>query len=175
MNPQTATSALKKIASVLLGVILSLVLLEAGLRLGGFILSSMQGSENLQSIKQKGAYRILCLGESTTQGQYPKPLEQILNQRNIGVHFSVIDKGKSGTNTLFILSRVEAYLDEYHPDMVVAMMGSNDQGIKYYEDIPESGTWLFRHCRVYRFGRMLFMHILKKIKHKDIYGLNGSD
>jgi tetratricopeptide (TPR) repeat protein len=160
---------------VLSGLILSLVLLEVGLRLGGFIFSSIQGYENLRSIKQKGAYRILCLGESTTEGQYPHLLEQVLNQHHIGMRFSVIDKGKGATDSYFILSRVESYLAEYHPDMVVAMMGINDSGVRYYEDIPESDTWLFKHCRVYRFGRTLYMHLLNKLRNKDIYGSNRTD
>jgi Tfp pilus assembly protein PilF len=174
-SAKTATSAWQKTASTFLGFILSLMLLEAGLRLGGFIFSSLQASENLRSTKQKGVYRILCLGESSTQRQYPHLLEQVLNQRNIGVRFSVIDKGKGGTNTDFILGQVESYLAEYHPDMVVAMMGINDKGVKYYEDIRESDTWLFKHSRVYRFGRLLVMHLLKKIKHEGIYGSSGSD
>ncbi|MFH1800907.1 MAG: tetratricopeptide repeat protein, partial [Candidatus Omnitrophota bacterium] len=175
MTPQRATSAWQKIAFVLLGLILSLALLEVGMRLGGFVLLSIQEYGNLRSIKQKGAYRILCLGESTTQEQYPHLLEQVLNQRNIGVRFSVIDKGKTTVSTHFILSRVESYLAEYRPDMVVAMMGINDKGVKYYEDIPGSDAWLFKHCRVYRFGRMLFMHILKKIRREGIYGSSGLD
>ena len=159
-----------KIALIFLGIFLFLVLLEVSLRLGGFVLQSIQEHENLQSIKQGGVYRILCLGESTTERQYPHLLEQVLNQRNIGVRFNVIDKGRSTANTLYILSRVKSYLTEYHPDMVVAMMGINDKGVKYYEDIPESDTWLFKHCRVYRFGRMLYMHLLKALRKKDIYG-----
>ena len=160
------TSIFRKTIVVLSGLILSLVLLEAGLRLSGFILSSMQESENLRSIKQKGVYRILCLGESTTYKQYPHLLEQVLNQRNIGVRFSVIDKGRPGINTLFILRRVESYLAEYHPDMVVAMMGINDRGIKYYQDISEVDAWIFQHCRIYRFGRILYTHFLKKLQKK---------
>ena len=155
-----------------MGLILSLVLLEMGLRLGGFVLSSIQAFENSKSGKQKDAYHILCLGESTTVGQYPRFLEQVLNQRNIGVHFKVIDKGKTGINTLFILSRVESYLDEYHPNMVVAMMGINDQYIKYYQDILEYRTWIFQHCRAYRFGRILFMNLSHKLREQDIYDPN---
>jgi len=97
-----------KITLIIFGVFLFLILLEAGLRLGGFILLSIQEYRNLQSIKQKGTYRIMCLGESTTQGQYPQFLEQVLNQRNIGVRFSVVDKGIAGTNTPAILSQVES-------------------------------------------------------------------
>jgi tetratricopeptide (TPR) repeat protein len=172
---QITISIWKKTALVFLGLILSLVLLEVGMRLGGSVLLSIQEYGNLRSLKQKGAYRILCLGESTTRGEYPEPLEQVLNRRHIGVRFSVIDGGIEGTGTNGILSRVESYLAEYHPDMVVAMMGINDRGVKYYEDIRESDTWLFKHCRVYRFGRLLVMHLLKKIKREGIYGLSGSD
>ena len=129
---QPRVSPKQKIALIIFGIFLFFVLLEASLRLGGFILLSMQEHRNLQSIKQKGAYRILCVGESTTQRQYPQFLEEALNQRNIGVHFSVIDKGIAGTNTSTILSQVESYLNEYHPDMVVTMMGINDAG----EHIP---------------------------------------
>jgi tetratricopeptide (TPR) repeat protein len=169
------TSFLRKTALVLFGVVLFFVLLEAGLRLGGFVLLSIREYGNSESLKQKNAYRILCLGESTTEGQYPKYLEEALNRRNIGIRFSVIDKGRTGTDTPAILRVVETYLDEHHPDMVVAMMGNNDQGIRYYQDIPESNAWFFRHCRVYRFVRILFMHLLKKIKQEDIYGLSRSD
>jgi tetratricopeptide (TPR) repeat protein len=163
------SSIFRKTIIVLSGLILSLVLLEAGLRLGGFIFSSVQGAGNLRSAKQKGTYRILCLGESTTQGQYPHLLEQVLNQRNVGVRFSVIDKGRGAINTSVILGEIEAYLTEYHPDMVVAMMGINDSGVKYYEDIRGSDTWLFKHCRAYRFGSLLCMHFLKKIERKGAY------
>jgi tetratricopeptide (TPR) repeat protein len=172
---QTATSIWQKIASVFLGLLLSLMLLEAGLRLGGFIFSSKQGAENLRSHKQKDAYRILCLGESTTQRQYPHLLEQVLNERNIGVRFSVIDKGKGSTNTVFILGQIESYLAEYHPDVVVAMMGINDKGVRYYRGIPESETWFFRHCRVYRFSRILYVNFLKTIKREGSEGPSGAE
>ena len=159
-----ATSARQKIALVFLGLILSLVLLEAGLRLGGLVLSSIQEYGNLQSIKQKGAYRILCLGESTTAGQYPHLLEQVLNQRNIGMRFSVIDKGRVKINTLFILNRVESYLAEYHPDLVVAMMGINDRGghIPFEAPTTSRGALFIRSLRTYYLARLLWLHLLTK-------------
>jgi tetratricopeptide (TPR) repeat protein len=91
------------------------------------------------------------------------------------VRFCVIDKGVSGTDTPVILRQVESYLAEYRPDMVVAMMGINDKKDTYYEDMPKSGAWFFRHCRVYRFGRILYMQLLKELQRKDVYGLGGSD
>jgi len=150
-----------------LGILLFIGLLEIILRLGGFIYQSSQEQRNLSSIRQRGEYRIMCLGESTTaggEGSYPAQLEGILNQRNIGVKFSVINKGVPGTNSSLILSRLEEYLDKYKPDIVIAMMGSNDWNIKYYEDIPEADTAVFKNFRAYKFMRILWMHFNNKIK-----------
>ena len=155
----------QKIALVLFGLFLFFVLLEAGLRLGGVILLSIQEHRNAQSIKQKGVYRIICLGESTTQGQYPSFLEEVLNQRNMGVRFSVVDKGMAGRNTSHILSKVESYLAEYHPDMVVTMMGINDIGKHIpFEGVTTSKVMLLiRSFRAYKLTRLLWLHILTKL------------
>ena len=171
---QPRVSPKQKIALVLFGLFLFFVLLEAGLRLGGFILLSMQEHRNLQSIKQKGTYRILCLGESTTQGQYPQFLEEALNQRNIEVRFSVVDKGRGGTNTSAILSQVEACLAEYHPDMVVTMMGINDNGkhIPFEAVATSKGVLFIRSFRTYKLIRLLWLHILTKAKEVGFYKLN---
>jgi tetratricopeptide (TPR) repeat protein len=171
---ETAIPAWRKIASVFLGLILSLALLEAGFRLGGFVQLSLHEYGNLQSMKQKGAYRILCLGDSMTHMQYPRLLEQLLNQRNIGVRFSVIDKASGSANFSVILSRVESYSAEYHPDMVVTMMGTADKDFDPFQDMSENDTWIYRHCLLYRFVKMRFMRFLEKIKHENIHGLSGS-
>jgi tetratricopeptide (TPR) repeat protein len=156
--------------------LLTLLFLEAGFRIEGFISSSLQEQRNLQAIKKKGVCRIMCLGESTTQNQYPHFLEEILNQRNSGIKFSVIDKGLAGITTVAILSQLEANLNKYQPDIVVTMMGISDTGIGYYKDIPEANQGvLFRYCRVYRFGRLLYMHILKKRKKEDVNRFNMVD
>jgi hypothetical protein len=86
----------QKIILVISSVFLSFFLLEISLRVGGFILLSLQEYRNKISLKSKDSYRIICFGESTTQGQYPHFLEEILNQRKIETRFSVIDKGLGG-------------------------------------------------------------------------------
>jgi Tfp pilus assembly protein PilF len=125
-NNRIKTTFSQKTILIIFGLFLALVILETGLRLGGFIILSLQERRNLLSIKQRGEYRIMCLGESTTQGEYPSYLGEILNKHNIGVKFSVIDKGLIGTETGFIVSQLEANLDKYQPDLVVTMMGIND-------------------------------------------------
>lgn len=77
---QDKTSFWRRIALGIFGLFLALVILEVGLRLGGLILISFQKYRNYLSIKQTGTYRIMWVGESTTMGQYPPFLEEILNQ-----------------------------------------------------------------------------------------------
>ncbi|MCX5702463.1 MAG: tetratricopeptide repeat protein, partial [Candidatus Omnitrophica bacterium] len=136
---------------------------------------SLQEYRNNLSIRQKGAYRIICLGESTTQNQYPPFLEEILNQRNIGIKFSVVDKGRGGIKASAILSQVESYIGEYHPDMVVAMMGINDRGGHIpYERPTLSKTMLFiRSFRTYKLARLLWLHMVTKAKEIGLYKLHG--
>ena len=98
-----STTRKQKIGLILFGLFLSVALLESGLRLGGFIFYSAQAHRNWQATKQKGTYRILCLGESTTalggDDSYPSQLEEILNQSNIGIKFSVINRGRPATRS----------------------------------------------------------------------------
>lgn len=83
----------KKVIFTVLGAFLCLVLLEIGLRIGGIAFLSLQRYRNKIYVKQKDTYRILCLGESTTvwggKNSYPSQLEEILNQRDIGIKFKV--------------------------------------------------------------------------------------
>ncbi len=166
----------QKIALVLFGLFLFFVLLEVGLRISGAILLSLQDHRNELSLKHTGTYKILCLGESTTQGQYPPFLEEILNQRNIGIRFSVIDKGRAGTNTPVILSQVESYLDTYHPDMVVAMMGINDWGAHMSYERPSSSTALrfLRSFKIYKLSRLLWLHMATKAQEIKLLFLKQS-
>jgi len=160
-----------KITLIILGLFLFLVFLEAGLRLGGFILLSMQEYRNRQTLKQKCAYRIMCLGESTTVGQYPIFLQEVLNQRNMGIRFSVIDKGIDGVTTAAILGQLNSNLNNYHPDMVVTMMGINDCGehIPYEVATTSKIMLLFKSFRTYKLARLLWLHILIKAKEIGVY------
>ncbi len=69
------TTPRQKLILIALGFFLTLIILEAGLRFGGFIITSLQEYRNKISLRQKSTYRILSLGESTTAGQYPHFLE----------------------------------------------------------------------------------------------------
>ena len=153
------TTFFQKVFLILLGIFFSFFLLEAGLRLGSFTLLSVQEHSNRVSIKKGGAYRILCLGESTTQGEWPPFLEAALNRSGAGRQFTVIDKAGGGRDTGTILNQVEFYLDKYHPDMVVTMMGVNDPGAAHLpiETPPASKPASFvKLFKTYKLARLLF-------------------
>ncbi|MDD5080210.1 MAG: tetratricopeptide repeat protein [Candidatus Omnitrophica bacterium] len=152
--------------TVIFGLFLSFILVEAGLRLAGYASLSLQERRNRVSARQKWTYRILCVGESTTfvggVCSYPAQLRWILNQRGIGVKFSVINKGVPGINTSGILGDLEFNIEKYAPDMVISMMGINDRGAHMLYE-PGSGSRVrdflgsFRACKLIR---LLWLRII---------------
>ena len=152
----------QKLGLVAFGLFLTMLVLEGSLRLGGCIILGRQAHRNALAMRQKGVYRIMCIGESTTQGQYPAFLEQALNGRDLGTRFSVIDRGLGGTSTSELLERLETDLDSYHPDMVVAMMGINERGpyMPYGPETRSRTVRLIRTLKIYKLARISWMHIV---------------
>ncbi|NLB35214.1 MAG: tetratricopeptide repeat protein [Elusimicrobia bacterium] len=147
----------KRIILLLSGVLFSLMLLESGLRLGGFIRLSIQKTKNQMAIKEKGSYRILCLGDSTTENQWPPYLKEILNKEDLGIKFSVIDKGRSCTNSMHIMAELEDNISNYKPDMLITMMGANDGG--YYSDITSIKPGTLKNLKIYKLFKMILLAI----------------
>lgn len=149
-----------------LGVIFSLVLLEGLVRLGGFIFLSSQEYRNKKALKDKETYRILCLGESVTatggKNSYPCQLERILNKRNLGMKFSVINKGVVAMDSVVVADNLEDNLDKYNPDMVITMIGCNNGR----ERLPY-GNVSFDRKRYFKFwelAQFIFYNIVSKGK-----------
>ena len=173
----TKTSIKQKIILIVFGFLLGVVLLEIGLRIGGFVYSSLQENRNRVSLKKKGSYRIMCLGESTTaiggEYSYPRQLEGILNQRDVGIKFSVINKGIPGAHTGSIIAVIEENLAKYKPDMVITMMGINDMSmseiVPFSEDVAALKEKLsYKLFRVYKLINLLWLNITKA-KEKGFY------
>jgi tetratricopeptide (TPR) repeat protein len=116
---------LKRFLLILLGILLSLVVLELSLRLAGFAVSSYQQYKNNKVLKNKSLYTIMCLGESTTAKNYPIQLQNLLNKKYPG-KFSVIDAGIPATTLQTILNLSTDNIQKYNPDIAICMMGIND-------------------------------------------------
>lgn len=164
------TTIVQKIILVLFGLLLCIVLLEAGLRIAGFTITFFREEKNRLALKTKGTYRIMCLGESTTvwgdENSWPSQLEKILNQEELGLHFTVINKGRHAVQSAIILSMLERNLDECNPDMVITMIGINDgDNTVFYDDsLSVKSKLFFTGFRVYKLAGLLYSHIVNKIK-----------
>ena len=116
---------IKRFSLVIIGIFLSLIIIECGLRLAGWTIVSYQQYKNKKAVKNKSQYTIMCIGESTTAGQYPIQLQQILNER-YPKKFSVIDCGIPATNLETILDLLDNNISKYNPDIAICMMGINN-------------------------------------------------
>lgn len=112
------------------GALCALVLVELGLRLFGFAFLEHQERRNRAATAAAEGRVILCIGESTTafggDDSWTSQLEQVLEQRDPGQSYTVLNAAIPGTDTSVLVSQLEHNLDRYAPDVVVAMMGAND-------------------------------------------------
>lgn len=160
----------QRIVLVLFGIFLGIALLEIGMRMGGAIFLTLQERRNKIPFEKKNVYIIMCVGGSTTarggEDSWPVQLENILNKRNIGIKFRVINKGIEGVESTVIVSKLKKNLEKYNPDMVIAMMGVNDWvGTIAYENSSEIKLKLFiKNFRVYKLGRALWVNCVNKIE-----------
>jgi len=118
-------------------VLTALLLLEGGVRLVGWGLQAQQQARIRGALGQDGAYRILCLGDSMTARQYPSHLEAALARRVPDKPIAVLDEGRARMTATAIVAALPDHLDRYEPDMVIVMMGYNDDDhLLAYGDLP---------------------------------------
>lgn len=163
----------RRFAAFLTGVIICLLLLECSLRVVGVVYAKL--SEIDSSDKGPNSTTILCIGDSFTFGigasmalSYPNQLETLLNQDRGNHKIAVINRGWPGQNSSQIYTRLENYLDEFHPDIVTILVGGQNL-VNYYgyqdylKNANKQGINLLvslnnflDHIRIYKFGRLLF-------------------
>jgi lysophospholipase L1-like esterase len=112
------------------GILVALAIIECSIWLAGHLAYS-KGDARLDTDDK--SYVILALGESTTadltlgQSSWPYELEGMLNNNTLGMSFRVVNKGMIGRDTTAILAQVDGFIEEYDPDMIISMIGINDQ------------------------------------------------
>jgi tetratricopeptide (TPR) repeat protein len=156
---------IRNILLIIVSVIVTLVILEGVLRLAGAVFLWKQEHSHPAVTLHEGEYRILCIGESTTalggDFSYPQQLQDILNNVHGPYHFVVINKGVPSIDTDVIVQSLPGYLEQYHPQMVVAMMGINDHA--FYAP----GGW--NNLKVIKLFRMIFVHSQKKFAEQKTF------
>jgi len=152
----------KRVALVFLGVLFAILIVEALLRVFGWGYDYLQNRRNseFQSVAdvrltQSASARrtvtegaelvIVCIGGSTTAmgggNSWPMQLQRILNNVQDQWTFRVINKGRVGEDTDYIVKHLPNWLDNEMPDFVFAMVGINDTFLD---------TFQFRHARALR-------------------------
>ena len=140
---------------IIVGICVGLLLLEISLRAAGFLILSIQTYDG-NNQKSRDTFRILTIGESTTANlrnggsSWPEELETILNSKNKSVTFIVSNEAIPGTNTDVLISKLESNLDKHSPNLVIAMMGTNDE--------------LFLNLSMQHAGENPFVALIKKMK-----------
>jgi tetratricopeptide (TPR) repeat protein len=112
---------------VLIRVVVFVLVLELLLRTGGSVFVSVQGLANRLLVRQASVFRILCAGDSFTISEqgYPVLLERMLAEKG---HEKVrlIKEGISSASSAYIAARLDEWIKDYQPDMLVVMVGVND-------------------------------------------------
>jgi tetratricopeptide (TPR) repeat protein len=143
------TKIVHKLALILAGILLTLFVIEITMRFCGFVFVEAQHLRNIFRLRHRGSYVVLCLGESTTCNQYTRFLGELLN-KGVENKYKVIDEGVVATDTNRIMSNLYSQLQEYKPDIVVVMMGVNDD--TQYD------------CAIESLSRYPFLHSMKVFK-----------
>ena len=165
-TPTFPPSELRQKALVfLLGCLAVLAAAETGLRLYGFAVARQQLRRNVAAAAGAGAIRIMCIGESVTFGGYPKALQALLDKARPG-EFKVFDAAIVGNNSSATLASLEKDLSTYAPQVVIAMLGCNDNSpgmimqTPLYRSVPGR---LLKWSRTYRFMHYLYRLMLEHI------------
>lgn len=117
----------KKILLVFLGIIIALCVLEISLQTASLTIKIIKNHEINKDLKKKSEITILCLGESTTDGQWPKFLKEELKKKGLKKEVRIIDEGHEASRTNYLITEViYKKIDLYKPDIIVSMMGIND-------------------------------------------------
>jgi lysophospholipase L1-like esterase len=148
-----------------------LLLLELGIRLTTYVLS-IQGRHRAAG----GEQTVLCIGDSFTFGigvppnqKYPAILERQLNARSTGAKYRVVNLGRPGTSSGFVLASLDSWIATYRPQLVLIMTGWNCNDYDFAEYRAESGrgaglsglrvSLVFNRLKVYRLAKYLFARL----------------
>jgi len=152
---------LSKLSLIIFGLLLGLLLLEGGLRFAGFLVNLPNQLHIYRERHTAKDLTILCIGESTTHGQWPIYLQECFAAYKPELRVRVVDKGLGGTTTAAVASRLPRSMKEYSPDIVISMLGINDEDdTQYYDDsLIFSMKLMLKNIRVYKLGKLILEHV----------------
>ena len=126
-----------KITALILGILLSLIVLEVSLRVVGLVYS--HHAQDAKAFKREpGTFVILCFGDSFTAGMgapqgrgYPAQLAEFFQKKYPEKKVRVVNKGIGGYNTAMILERFDESVNEVNPDVITILAGGANRWNAY--------------------------------------------
>ena len=158
------SSIWKRLALVVAGVAIGLVLTEAGLQVAAWGVQRAVG-ESLPRAWLTGDLRVLCLGDSHTYGlyfpaekAYPIRLEALWAARGETPSLEVLNLGLPGTNSSSLVRILPDLLDTFSPELVLVMVGTNDYWtapLKIGEVQASLASFAKHHSKLYKLFRLI--------------------
>lgn len=154
--PGAGVRLLRRCALVVLGILFALVLGEALLQAGAWVVR-LRGQP--PPTWSGGSRRIICVGDSNTYGlylprtqAYPAALQRRWNARPELAAAEILNLGVPGTNSSKLRGNLGHLLDALAPDVVLIMIGANDAWTMPapINEATTGAQWLWSHSRVYR-------------------------
>ena len=106
----------------ILTIVLSIIIFEGFAHISIFLVKKEASEISITNDNKK---RIICIGESTTEGGYPQLLQEKLNKK-FPNQYTVYNLGKSAVTSSYFKNNIESILKRYRPSIVISMLGIND-------------------------------------------------
>ena len=163
-----------------------LILTELVLRIMGIVLYPLI-DEEVAKLNTQNAFRILCIGDSHTEGvdaaqgySYPEQLAGLLNENTQKNFYVVANAGVSGANSSEVLIRLKRWLSESAttPDLVIVCIGRNNdhnfRNARFWKEktlasgmLPQPILQLLEHSKLYRLGKIAVYNVEQAIQSKE--------
>ena len=120
--------------------------------------------------KPQGVFRILCYGDSNTdgpdQGSWPEVLQEVLNQHRAlaGRRYEVVNAGVGGYSSRQGMLRFQQEGKTYQPDLVIVSFGWNDVASAVgHADHEFQPSWPRVHLMRWLFKSRLYLVLVENI------------
>lgn len=150
-----------KLGLAVVGVLVGLGVAELGLQLTSVLYRGALDRQARHRLADEGVFRIACVGESTTRGigdnSWPQALADRLRTRSAGrLDVDVVNLGQPGSHSGQLAANIDAWLDLYQPDVVITMIGVNDDLNLLVSETPTEirRRTLLDRSRLWRFVRL---------------------
>ena len=112
----------KKYLYPILTIVLAIIIFEGFAHISIFLVEKDTPEVSITNDNKK---RVICIGESTTEGGYPQLLQEKLNKK-FPNQYTVYNLGESAVTSSYFKNNIDSILEKYRPNIVISMLGIND-------------------------------------------------